>query len=292
MAYLYFLTICLIWGSSFILMKKAALVFTGAEIAAGRALGGALVLVAAWWWTRSRWVVRRNDWWALLGVVLIGYVWPWALQPSLIRRYGSGFIGLTVGFTPLLTVLVSVPMLRAWPTRRQLIGVVGALGCLALLMIDGLKRSIPPTQLLLAGTIPAGYAVANTWIRRSLRQMPALELSLASMLLTTLFLLPFVRHHADIFTSRTEGVPLAVAAMLLLGIVGTGLAMFLFNKLIHEQGPLFAGMVTNLVPVGAVLWGWADHERVTPLQIIALVGLLVMVAIVQFGAATRSSDTA
>ncbi len=60
--------------------------------------------------------------------------------------------------------------------------------------------------------------------------------------------------------------------------------MFWFNKLIHDRGPLFAGMVTNLVPAGAVIWGWLDGEQVTTKQIAALAIILPMVALVQFGA--------
>jgi hypothetical protein len=44
-------------------------------------------------------------------------------------------------------------------------------------------------------------------------------------------------------------------------------------------------MVTNLVPIGALAWGWADHEQVTSPQIVALIGLVSMVTVVQFGAA-------
>ncbi len=76
----------------------------------------------------------------------------------------------------------------------------------------------------------------------------------------------------------------AVISLLVLGVVGTGLAMFWFNKLIHDRGPLFAGMVTNLVPAGAVIWGWLDGEQVTTRQIAALAIILPMVALVQFGA--------
>ncbi|MDB5391370.1 MAG: protein of unknown function transrane, partial [Planctomycetaceae bacterium] len=85
---------------------------------------------------------------------------------------------------------------------------------------------------------------------------------------------------------ETSSFPwLPLLAVLLLGTVGTGLANWMFNRLILQQGPLFAGMVTNLVPLGAILWGWADHEQVSALQIGAMLGLISMVALVQTGAA-------
>jgi drug/metabolite transporter (DMT)-like permease len=83
----------------------------------------------------------------------------------------------------------------------------------------------------------------------------------------------------------------AAAALLFLGIVGTGLATLLFNKLIREQGPLFAGMTTNLVPLGAVMIAWLDAEQTTFWQIAALVGILAMVTLVQYRAASRADQT-
>ena len=80
---------------------------------------------------------------------------------------------------------------------------------------------------------------------------------------------------------------LPVASVVVLGVLGTGLAVFLFYKLILSQGPLFAGMVAYLIPVGALLWGWADGERITLLQVSALAGVLAMVAVVQTDIARR-----
>jgi len=79
----------------------------------------------------------------------------------------------------------------------------------------------------------------------------------------------------------------AVASIVFLGVVGTGISQFLFNKMINAKGPLFAGMVTNVVPIGALAWGWLDGEPVTPTQVAALAGLISMVTIVQFGAVRK-----
>jgi hypothetical protein len=61
--------------------------------------------------------------------------------------------------------------------------------------------------------------------------------------------------------------------------------MLLFNHLVVHEGPLFAGMVTYIVPLGAVAWSWVDSGHVTTLQLVALGGVLAMVALVQYGAA-------
>ena len=66
---------------------------------------------------------------------------------------------------------------------------------------------------------------------------------------------------------------LAIASVAVLGVFGTGVAIWLFNKLISEQGPLFAGMVTNLVPIGAV---WLSSARgYAPARVAVAVATLV-----------------
>ncbi len=285
MPYLLFSLLCLIWGSSFILMKKATLVFSPLDVGAGRVLGGAAVLAAVWMIQRSGWPLRRKDVGPVLFVVLAGFAWPYTLQPWLIDRHGSGFIGTTVSFVPLLTIAVSIPLLRVYPSRRQFIGVLGGLVCMGLLTKDGFDRQIPPQDLLLALSVPACYALANVCIRRQLQHVPSLPLSAITLSIAAALMLPPAYAIADAGSAQSGALPLAVASLAILGVVGTGIGTFLFNKMVLDQGPLFAGMVTYLVPVGALIWGWIDEEQVTWLQFVALTGIFAMVALVQFGSA-------
>ena len=284
MAYVWFAFICLMWGSSFILMKKAALAFSPVEIAAWRVIGGAVMLGILCWWQKSLRGFGRRDWGWLLLLVLLGYAWPYSLQPWLVARHGSAFVGLTVSFVPLLTILVSIPILGIYPTGRQMVGVCGALLCLGSLVHDGIQRAIPLQDLVLASTVPVGYACCNVCIRRWLPHVPSLPLSFQSLALSGAVLLPLTLNPGGPATVAMNDWWIAIGSLLILGVLGTGVAIWLFNKLIHEQGPLFAGMVTNLVPVGAVLWGWADHEYVSRSQVAALIGIVCMVTIVQTGA--------
>lgn len=288
MAYIWFVVICLTWGGSFILMKKATLALSPVEIAAWRVISGAVALGILGWWQKSLRMPRRKDGGWLAFLVVAGYAWPFSLQPYLVALHGSALIGMTVSFVPLLTILVSIPVLGVYPTVRQLFGVLGALVCLGVLVMDGLQRHIPLSDLCLAGTVPLGYALCNTFIRRWLTHVGSLTLSFQSLVATSLVLFPLSLTSLGPQPVIRTNWGLALASVAVLGILGTGVATWLFNKLIQDEGPLFAGMVTNLVPIGAVLWGWLDHERVTTAQLVALVGIVLMVTIVQFGAASRA----
>lgn len=284
MAYIWFALICIVWGSSFILMKKSVACFSPVGVAWGRVAGGAAILALLWLWRSRRLALRSRDLPLMALIIALGFAWPYSIQPYLVARQGSAFVGITVSFTPLLTILVSVPLLGAYPNSRQIVGVLGALACLGLLLLDGWERAIPLSDVALALSVPLGYAITNTLIRRSLRHVPPLELTLLALSATTVVLAPIAFYSPGPGGSSDQTLQ-AVAAVIVLGVLGTGLAMFLFNILIQEHGPLFAGMVTNLIPVGALLFAWGDGEQVSATQAAALSGLLVMVTLVQYGAA-------
>lgn len=284
MPYLLFLLICTIWGGSFLMMKKAALVFSPVSVGAWRVAGGAAVLLILWLIQRQPVGWRRRDFGSLIFVTFAGYTWPYCVQPWLISRHGSAFIGMTVSFTPLFTILASVPLLGIVPHPRQTLGVLGSLAGLGLLMSEGFSRQIPALDLLLAASVPLGYALVNTWVRSHLSHVHPLTMSLTALGIASAVLQFLSVWSPPPTPPSPDAFWPAVLSLCVLGVAGTGLAMYWFNKLIHDRGPLFAGMVTNLVPIGAVIWGWLDREQVSIRQLAALAIILPMVALVQFGA--------
>src|SRR5690606_13084271 len=69
--------------------------------------------------------------------------------------------------------------------------------------------------------------------------------------------------------------------LLLLGPLGSGLCIVMLVRLVQDRGPLFAGMVTYVVPIIALFWGWQTGEPITLVQVLAMMGVLAMVALVQ-----------
>lgn len=292
MRHLLFALVCLLWGSNFILMKKAMAAFGPISIGAWRVALGAMVLVAVWLARRRRghrdhrghrgWPIEQRHLPHLLLVVMVSYIYPFTIQPYLIGRYqDSAFIGMMVSLVPLLTIMASIVLLRIWPTPRQMLGVLGGLVCFALVFYDGrTTRQMSVFHLACAGAVPLAYAIGNTYLKKHLSDVPSTALTLAAMLLASAALLPVgltretVRWEHELFAD-------ALAALLFFGTVGTGLATVMFYKLIQDHGPLYAGMVTYLIPVVALLWGVWDGEPLTGVQLGALAGILAMVALVQ-----------
>src|SRR5260370_1165579 len=149
MPYLSFTFVCLISGSIFILMKEGAVWFSPTTIGAWRLIAGAAVLAIVGWQSRGRPMIGRRDLGPIAFIAVFGFAWPFCLQPYLVARDGSAFIGMMVSFTPLLTIAASIPLLAIYPARRQLLGGVAALGFMSLLMYDSVNCRIPVPLLTL-----------------------------------------------------------------------------------------------------------------------------------------------
>ncbi len=289
MPYIRFLIVSLVWGSSFVLMKKGTVWLSPTAVGAWRVIGGAALLALVWRRAGAPRGLRRGDIPAVAFVVVFGFAWPFSIQPYLVQYDGSAFIGMMVSFTPLMTIAVSIPLLRVYPTRQQVVGVLGAIVFMGMLLLEGHRRQVPAAHLVLALSVPLCYALTNTLIRKTLAHVTSLEVSLVSLTNAGLLLLPLsLALPASRPPASNDEVLVALGAVAFLGIIGTGVATYLFTRLIQEQGPLFAGMVTNLVPIGAVILAWLDGESITRHQLIALAGLVCMVGIVQYGAAASA----
>lgn len=269
-------------------MKKAGEVFSPFAVAWWRVFWGAVVLGGLCWRQGVlKWPQRRH-WLPLIVVTILGCAAPYVVQPIVVNQQGSAFMAMNVSGVPLLTIVMSIPILGTYPSRRQFFGVCVALGCMGLMVRDGLDRAISLQTFALAFTVPLGYAITNISIRRWLHDVPSLWLTFVALAVSTVVLAPVAFFPTKISPLETTWW-IALTELMLLGVFGTGLATFWFNRLVQNQGPLFAGMTTNLVPVGAVLWGSMDREQISMRQIIALAGIIVAVACVQYRPQTPGS---
>lgn len=297
--YIFFALICLLFGTNFILMDRATQAFGPLTIAVWRMAGAAVVTFLYWYFTTPRLGIPRRQWRdvVLVGVLANGY--PYVMQPLLIGNgMAHSYFAMTVAFTPFLTIAVSIPILGHWPSRRELIGVFGGLIFLAIIVLDGSNRGFNAWMLALAVTVPLSYAVANTYLRRTLRDVPSVPLAGWLAAAPAILISPLAVAQNSLSQvglsapAEPHGYTLAIASLAWLSIVGTGLTMCMFVYLVQSQGPLFAGMVTYVVPLVALLWGWLDGNLITLHQLIAIAGVIAMVALVQYGSVGRTNRRA
>ena len=282
-----FATISLVWGGGFFLMKLAGFAFGPMTVAAISTFGGSIFLWGSWSITRAKWTLRRKHLLPLAFISFFGYIFPFSAQPFLVNTIGHGFVGMMVSLVPVLTIVVSIPLLGVFPSRIQFWGVLVGMISISLMMFDGVLREAKPLYLVLAVLVPVCYSISNTLIQSSLRDLPPIIIAAMLMTISSIVLIPLSVTFEQIVVD--DRFMTALVAVLLLSILSRGLAMFLFYKLIHLKGPLFAGLSTYVIPVEALLWSWFDQEMVTSIQITAIAIVLLMVGIVQRDIIRRSS---
>ncbi len=262
-AWILLILVALTWGTSFILIKKSLATFGVTEVAAGRLFLAALFFVPIM--IRSRHQIPADRYRFLLVSALTGYVIPAFLFALAGTKLNSSLSGMLNSLSPLCTLVIGI-LFFAQPRRSlQIIGILlGLLGSSFLIFSKGtgkLNVADPYAFLILSATVLYGINI-NT-ISRHLSHLP----SLAMTAWTFAFIGPisFVALlTTDFFSKLTQPANLQPSLFLLgLGLLGSGLASVLFNRVVQLASGLFAASVTYLIPIVAISWGIFDGERIS-----------------------------
>ncbi len=276
--WLLLLLIGMIWGSSFILMKKGLIVFADTQIAALR-MGMAWLVTLPFLIGRFK-EITKHEWLILLSVGLLGSAIPAFLFATAQTKIDSSLTGMLNSLVPLLTMIFGLLFfgLRTW--FLQVVGlIIGFCGALLLIVMpDGIDGFKP--QALLVVLASMCYAFNLNMVRKYLSKMPSILITAGSFLWVGPLCLIYL--FSTDFTSRFDHdfAWVSFSAIAILAIVGTTLAVVMFNKLIQSGGALFASMVTYIVPIIAIVWGVLDGEAISLWSISGVVVILAGVYLV------------
>ena len=271
-AWLLFTLSSVIWGVPYLFIKVA--VDAGVPpvfVAWSRvALGAVLLLPVALYRGALRGLRGRGG--AVAAYAACEIAVPFVLIAVGERYISSSLAAILVATMPLMVALLAVRFSPAdRPTGLRLLGlVVGLGGVVALLGVDvaGRPDELLGAALVLVATL--GYAAAPIIVSRRLVDLDPLGPVAASLVLSTIVLLPAT------LVQPLHGVPTlaALGAMVVLGVVCTVLGLVVFFQLIAAAGPSRASIITYVNPLVAVVIGVvALHERV---GVMTLVGLLLI----------------
>ncbi|MBC2837957.1 EamA family transporter [Robiginitalea sp. SC105] len=259
---MYLLVLAVIWGSSYILIKKALIGFTPLQLGSVRIVmaTGMLLLIGF----RSLKTIGRKQWkWiALSGVV--GSLFPMYLFAFAETEIASSVAAVLNSLVPLFTLFVGYFAFGISFYRNQLIGVlVGFAG--ALLLIGFGSMVSPGRNYWYAGLVvlaSLGYACNANIIKSKLSGVSPMGIAVGNficILLPALVLTGVSGALSEPVRQNPEFWP-SIGYLFLLCAFGTCVAKVLFNHLIHISTPVFSVSVTYLIPVVGVLWGLADGE--------------------------------
>ena len=250
----------IIWGSSFILMKKGLESYSHSQVAAFRIFFSFVFLLPLT--IRNLKVIRSDNLRSLITVGLIGFAIPAFLFTKAQTQLDSLLAGILNSLTPLFTLIVGVLIYRSRAKWRSVTGLfIGLSGAVGLMWNGDMQvfRGINFHALfVVAATLCYGINVNEVKFR--LDSLTSLEITSLAFLFTGppagIYLL-----FTDLQTSfRTPGSLINLGYIAILALFSSVIAVLIFNHLIKYTTPLFAASVTYLIPFFAVMWGVIDGE--------------------------------
>jgi drug/metabolite transporter (DMT)-like permease len=252
--------LAIIWGSSFILMKKGLQVYTPYQVGAIRMFISMISLMPFLVGHFRK--VEKSRWKYLLIAGLCGNGIPAILFPLAETRISSALAGMINSMVPIFTLVLGVVFFKMKTDKGKALGIfIGLIG--AILFVSGgnnVSGDSNYAYLVVIATIC--YAVSVNTIRHYLLGLDAIRNTGFALLFSGvplaiyLFSTDFVDR-----TMHTPGAAFSLSCVIILGLFGTTISTILFNHLIRISDALTASSCTYLIPVVAVLWGIFDGEK-------------------------------
>jgi drug/metabolite transporter (DMT)-like permease len=277
--WIYLITLSIIWGSSFILIKKSLLGLTAYQLGALRTiLTGTILLTVGFKMLKT---ITKDKWkWLLLSGLLGSFI-PSFFFAIAETEIDSAVASILNSLVPLNTILLGFAVFKIASTKRQVLGVIiGFIGT-AILILKGSELN-PNQNYLYAGFVIAStvmYATNVNIIKRYLQDVKPLGIAAGNYVFIVIPAL-IVLFFSDFFTSETFSKPELPEALLyvtILSVFGTAIAKVVFNKLVQISTPVFASSVTYVMPIIALVWGVIDGESFSFIQ--GLAALLILVGV-------------
>lgn len=261
-----FLAISLIWGSSFLLIAMGLEGLTPGFVTLLRVGSGAATLIVLRAFGRSASVpIAAED---RIRVVALSIVWvavPFTLFPLAQEHINSALTGLLNGATPIFVAVVAAGLTGIRPRGVVLVGLVaGFLGVVVLSLpsIGEGESELAGVVMVVAAT--ACYGVAMNLAAPLQRRYGAMTLMTPILTLATLWLVPL--GFRDWGQNRWTAA--SIVPVIVLGVVGTGLAYWIMATLVGRAGAVRASFITYLIPVVSLILGvLVRSDRVAPLAL-------------------------
>jgi len=267
----------IIWGSSFILMKKALIYLDPVQVGALRIIFTGLTLFTVGLRNVSK--ITKKQWKYIIITAILGTFFPAFLFAFAVEKIDSSIVSILNSLTPLNTLLVGTLFFGFSFLRKQFVGVIiGLIGAL-FLILKGADLNPDQNYLYALFIVIAsvGYAFNVNILKKHLDDLNALTIVTGNFIVIFIPAL-IVLWWTDFFeVSTIKSAEPALWYLILLSVFGTAMAKTLFNKLIQISSPIFSSSVTYLIPFVAIFWGVLDGERLYFGQFLA--GSLILLGV-------------
>jgi len=268
--------LALIWGTSFILIKKGLVVFSPGEVASLRVVSAAFfVLPIAL--TKLKGLTGK-DFAKLLLSGMLGIFIPSFLFSFAQTKIDSSVAGVMNSLTPIWTMIIGAILFSQRFRGLAVIGTIIGFGGTVILIMANSDNSIGKfsgySLFVVAATLLYGSNL--NLIKYKIEHIRSLTITTVSVMLIGPLALVYLLGFTEFLPKLTsvDGAWKAFGFVAVLGLMSTAVATVLFNKLVKTHSPLFASSVTYLIPIVAVMWGVLDGERLFLGHYIGIVAII------------------
>ena len=268
----YLIALSLIWGSSFILIKKALVGLEASQLGSLRIkFSSIFIFLIAW---RNIFTIKITEWKWIIISAFLGSFFPAFLFAFAEKEIDSSVASIINSIVPLNTLILGMIIFKIESTKRQIIGVLIGFFGTYLLISSGLKLN-PDQNYNYAGLVILCsflYALNVNIIKKYLQHLSALTITVGHF---TAIILPavlvFLFSDFEFSSLEKDAVKTSIFYVFILALFGTALAKIIFNKLIKISSPVFASSVTYSMLIVSIFWGIVDGEKFSIYQLIATI---------------------
>lgn len=275
--WVYLILLSIIWGSSYILIKKTLIGVSPLQLGSLRVIFTTMVLFILGFSSLKK--IPKDKWKWIILTGYIGSFFPSFFFAFAQTEIDSGVAAILNSLTPLATLIIGVVFYKFIIDSKQILGVIIGLFGSFLLIYEG--STINPDQnFLFVGfiiTASVCYATSVNMLKAHLQDVPAISIALGNFLciLPPALIILFYSGFMNINVIESPKVQNALFYIIILSVFGSAFAKILFNKFVQIASPVFASSVTYTLPVVAVMWGLLDGETINFRQILATIVILI-----------------
>ena len=265
-----------IWGSSFILMKKGLRSYSHDQVAALRIFISFLAFLP--FGIKNLKKVTKDNIYSLLIVGFIGSTIPAFLFTKAQTQVDSALAGILNSVTPLFTLIIGLLFYKSTAKLINAIGIfLGLTGALGLITYSSNGGNILDNinyygLFIVVATICYGINVNQ--VKYKIKGLNGLELTSMAFMFAGPFAGIYLLFTDFSFTFTTDDYVINIAYIAILAVIGTVLALVIFNTLIQHTSALFGASVTYIIPIFAIIWGLFDGENLSLIQFL-WIGLIL-----------------
>ena len=264
-----------IWGSSFILIKRGLDAFSFEQVATLRIFIASIFLAVLGRKFYTNIPIKKL--WPIFCTGVIGNGIPPFLFSKAQTYVDSGIVGVLNVLTPLFTILIGILFYNLKVKIINYLGVaLGIIGTVYLLTPQSEQlndKTLYFSIIAILGTVCYGWS-ANI-LKAHLEDLNAIQITTISFT----FIGPwagiylFCGNFLEIMQSHPKALT-SLGSIAILAIMSSAIAVIAFNKLIKMTGPLFATSCTYIIPIIAIIWGISDKEIIAMHHIIGFIIIL------------------